>query len=140
MSSKAAYDLAGIFQHVVTLPAHAAATASEKLKIFEAPVDCTVTSVEFVSAIAVTGVDTNTTHLNLIDGGAAGAGSTEVGNYDLTDGNDLAANTAQELAGAAGAGTDFDLDEGDYLMLQWEKVGNGLNVPIASVTVHWRAQ
>jgi len=124
---------------VFSTPPHAAATVTEKYAIFRAPFDCTVTSVKFAVGVAVSGQDTNTTHLNLDDGGADRSGTTEVGNVDLTNGNDLAANTEQELSGVAGAGTDFNLDEGDYLLLEFEKVATGLAVGAGSGVVEFRA-
>jgi len=119
---------------------HAAATATEQRVLFVAPYDITLTSVGFAVDVAVTGTDTNYTSLELIDGGSAGAGTTEIGNLDLASGTDLAAVTASEVLGVAGAGTDANLDSGDYLLVQYTKVANGLLVGAGSWIITFRPQ
>lgn len=106
-------------------PAHAAATASEYLVSFVAPFDCRLKAVYFVPKDDVTGVDTNTTHLNVINKGSAGAGSTELGALDLTDGNDLTAFDVNTVVSSLTT----DLTEDDVIAVQYEKVGTGLDVP-----------
>lgn len=75
------------------VPAHAAATATEKRVIFRA---------------------------------------TEVGNYDLTSGNDLAAFDEKTLYEPA---TPLAMAAGDYIAIQHEKVGTGLDVPDCNTVV-----
>lgn len=109
----------------VHAPAHAAATASEYLVAFVAPFDCRLKAVYFVPFAAVTGANTNTTHLNVINKGSAGSGSTELGALDLTSGNDLTAFDVNTVVSSLTT----DLTEDDVIAVQYEKVGTGLDVP-----------
>ena len=108
------------------VPSHAAATATEDTAIFYAPFACKVTAVRLVPGAAVTGANTNTTHLNLINRGADGSGTTELANYDLTSGNDLTAYDNKNLYTPASG---LAVVAGGVLTLQEEKVGTGLLVP-----------
>ena len=109
----------------VYLPTHLAATSTEKMSLFVAPYDCRLKAVHFAPNAAVTGANTNTTHLNIIDAGAAGAGTTELGALDLTSGNDLVAHTDNAVV----SGLTTDLTLGDAIVVEFEKVGTGLLVP-----------
>jgi hypothetical protein len=132
MSELQAYDVPGTQREMVAVPAHAAATATEIVPIFEAPVGAKIEKVIFRPGAAVSGADTNTTHLNVIDMGTGGAGTTELGNYDLTSGNDLTAGERKELYAPA---TPLSVSQNNLIGLQFQKVGNGLAVPAGSVIV-----
>lgn len=109
------------------VPSVLAATATEAHPIFVAPFRCKipVDGVNFVPQAAVTGDNSNTKNLNVVNKGAAGAGTTEVGHKDLTTGVDLVAfdKTAITLTAAT------VLEAGDVLALQVEKVGTGVLLP-----------
>jgi len=113
-------------KHVASAPliAHAAATATETLPIFYAHHSCRIHKVVLVSGTAVTGANTDTTHINLQS--ITGVTATERANYDLTSGNNITANTPGGLYEPA---TPLNLAAGDRLNIQYEKVGNGLLVP-----------
>lgn len=134
----AARGLVGVHKSLVKVVSHAAATATEQWPIFMAPFPCLVTAVKVVAQAAVTGADTNTTHLNIINKGSAGAGTTEIANRDLVLGTDLVGfgDTSIALTGTTAQKT---LAEGDVLTLQHEKVGTGLLVPELLVEVSYRA-
>lgn len=128
----------GRYTHNVILPAVAAATATQVNMIWIAPDNVKVLGVAVAAGAAVTGDNTNTKNLNLIDAGT-GAGTTEVGNLDLATGTDLAAKTPRAIVDAdAGTGTAFTLDAGDGLALQIEKVGTGVALPDLLVTVTYQ--
>lgn len=110
------------------VPAHAAATATESYPIFSAPFDCVVTAVKINPITAVSGANTNTTHLNI------DSASAEIANLDLTSGNDLTANTDNTI----GSSLTTSLTEGANLELEFEKVGTGLAIPAALVVVEYR--
>lgn len=130
----------GPIPHSANVIGHAAATATEKHPIFRAPFACKVTKIDAVAQAAVTGADTNTTHLNIINAGAAGAGTTEVGNLDLTSGTDMAALDSTNIPlNATYLTAGVTLAEGDVLVLQHEKVGNGLLVPQLLVYIEYKA-
>jgi len=134
------HDIPGNHVDTGALDLHLAATATEKETVFVAPFSLTLTSVKLEPSAAASGANTNTTHYNLLDGGAVGVGTTEIGNVDFTSGIDLVANTGQELIGAAGVGTNANLDKGDRLILQREKVGTGLLIPKGAIVVTYKAR
>jgi hypothetical protein len=109
----------------VAVIAHAAATATEDIAAFVAPYACRVKAVGFVPFASVTGANTNTTHLNVINRGSAGVGTTAVTNYDLISGNNLTGLDVKWISSALTT----SLAEYDVLVLQAEKVGSGLDVP-----------
>lgn len=128
-------DISGEHVHTVIVPAHLAATATEAHPIFYANgAEVKVKSILIISADDVTGVDSNTTHLNLINAGTDGTGTTELANYDLTDGNDLTGDDAYELYAPT---TKLSMSAGGVLKLQHEKVGNGLLVPALLVVIRY---
>jgi hypothetical protein len=110
---------------------HAAATATEEQRLFVATRKCRVTSIEGISDIAVTGDNTNTTNLDVVNKGAAGAGTTVVASLALPTGVNLVAfqKFALALVGAAIiAAGGIDLNEGDVLTIKYTKVGTGVAV------------
>lgn len=131
MASRKSRDIPGKHSVQLYTASHAADAGTEKRVIWVADCDCKITDVDFCPFAAVTGQNTDTTDLNILDGGAAGAGTTEIGNLDLTLNNDLSANTPNAIINS-GTST---LDEGDSLILQLEQVGNGLAVGAGLVVV-----
>lgn len=115
----------GAFIQQVKTIAHAAATATEYIGSLVIPIDARIRALYFIADAAVSGANTNTTHLNAQNGGVAGTGTTEIANIDLTSGNDLVSGAksimSESLTTAVSAGT--------VLRLQAEKVGTGLDVP-----------
>lgn len=126
------HDVPGGHTFSKTLRAHAAATATEKAMIFRAPFRCKVRSVVIVWDAAITGQDTNTTHINLQNGGAAGAGTTELANIDYVSGTDAVALADTSLYAPD---TYLSLAAGERLVLQWEKVSTGLDIPAGTAIV-----
>ena len=123
MATDQLHDIPGNHYANANLPAHAAATATEIVPIFKAPVACTVTAVNLITGAAITGADTNTTHVNLLDMGT-GAGTDERANKDYVSGVDSAVGATVALF----SGSEF-LAAGEKLGIQLEKVGNGLALP-----------
>ena len=133
MSQRQAYDTPGTHDAHRCIEPTAAGDASKTHVIFAAPVNCKVEKVKVIPGAAVAGADTNTRHLNLINRGANGAGTTEIANYDLTSGND---------AGVAGIvlyapPSPLAVVQGTQLALQVEKVGNGIALPPLAVVVEF---
>lgn len=120
------HDIPG--NHVATAPirAHAAATATELIAIFRAPFACKIVSVEILWDAAITGADTNTTHVNLHNRGTAGTGTTELGNIDYVNATDAAQFVAEDLYSPA---TPLSIAAGVILAVQLEKVSSGLALP-----------
>lgn len=119
-------DLQGVVTEQVTTIAHAAATATEYVGSWEAPKNIKLISVEWRPSAAITGADTNTTHLNLDDAGTGGAGTTELGNIDYTDGVNAAAGEVESFYAPS---SPAEYSEGNLFKLQAEKVGNGIAIP-----------
>ena len=117
----------------IRIPAHAAATATEKVALLYASFAIYVTAVRHIPDTIVTGANTNTTHINLIDAGSAGTGTTEQGNIDYVSATDTA-----ELDSRAFTFTAFTLDSGDVLALQFEKVGSGLAIPAGLIVIEFQ--
>ena len=115
---------------LAVIPKHAAATATEVVPVFYAPVGCTLREIGVIASAAVTGVDTNTTHLNLINKELDGSGSDELAAIDLVNGTDLVANDYTVLEA-----DDLSIPTGTVIALQLEKVGTGLLVPNLLVTI-----
>jgi hypothetical protein len=105
---------------------HAAATATEERVGFVAPCKCRVVKIGFVSDAAGTGDNTNTTNVNILNKGAAGAGTTEVANKDFVTGENIVAFDREEVPLNTTYANGVDLAEGDVLSVQYEKVGTGL--------------
>ena len=118
-------------------PQVAAATATSSFAIFTAPQKGRVLRVSITPDAAATGDNTNSKNLNLVNKGAAGAGTTEVGNLDLVTGVDLVAFDEKEIPLNATYANGVDMAEGDVLALQVEKVGTGVAVGPARVQVDW---
>lgn len=133
MSERQKYDVPGTHDESVVIPAVAAADNTIAFVIFEAPVNCQIEKVRVVPATAITGQDTNTKHLNLINRGTNGAGNTEIGNYDLTSGNDIGVAGLDLYAPA----TSLSVSQGNQLGLQIEDQGTGIAIPALHVTVEF---
>lgn len=130
------HDIPG--SHVATyqLRAHAAATATEVACIFRAPFACKIVSVEIIPDAAATGNDTNRTNVNLLNGGTAGTGTTELGNLDYATGTDAAVGVAQDVYRPA---TALAIASGVILKLQLEKVSSGVALGSALVVTTYQA-
>lgn len=118
------------------IPNASAGDATKEWGIFCAPADCKVLQVQIVPQATITGQASNYFNLNLIDKGAAGSGSDELGNIDFSssgvvatnfDGKDIVADTAIASATA--------LTQGDVLALERELVSSGLAMPELIVIV-----
>lgn len=116
----------------------AAATATRKDPIFTAPRKCIVREVSVVSQAAVTGNNTNTKNLNIVDAGSAGVGTTEIANLDLVTGvNITALDEVNVPLNATYLVPGRTLAAGDVLVLETELVGTGVIVGPFNVKVVW---
>lgn len=114
----------------VPIIAHAAATVTEYVGTFTVPFACRLRGATFTPLAAVTGQDTDTTHLNIVNCGATGAGTTELSTKEFTNG----VNAAIAFPTVIATGLTTALADGDTLAVQAEKVGNGLLIPAGTVT------
>jgi hypothetical protein len=132
-------DLLGKRKTLGFLPAVAAATTTESHPLFVAPQKCRVTLVDIIPQAAVTGDNSNTKQLNIVNRGSAGSGSTEVGNLDLTLAVNLVAMDLKNipLAAAYLDPIGVELAAGDVLALEYEKTGNGVAMPDCISQITW---
>ncbi|MBI2178921.1 MAG: hypothetical protein HYY66_07485 [Candidatus Tectomicrobia bacterium] len=133
MSQRQAYDTPGTHDVHGCIEPTAAGDASKTHVIFAAPVSCKVEKVKVIPGAAITGANTNTKHLNLINRGANGAGTTEIANRDLVLGTDLGVAGVDLYAPAS----PLDLAQGAQLGLQIEQIGTGQALPPLGVIVEF---
>ena len=127
-------DLLGGNVKTAYFPAFGTTDISKQVPVFLAEFACKITKLSLVPQAAVTGQDTNTRHLNLINKGAAGSGTTELTSYDLTNGNDLSAMDEYVIYNPAAP---LDLPANTVLALEGEKIGTGLATPEMLVQVEF---
>ena len=107
----------------------AAATATQNQALWLADYNCELIEVEVLTATAVTGANTNTKHLNLEDT------TVEIGTIDLVNGTDLAVGETQLFDGTS---TSQFMSLADYLGVEYEKVGNGIDLPALAYVITYR--
>ncbi len=135
MSEGQKYDVPGTHEQVAFIESTAAADATKTRVIFVAPVSGKIEKVKVVPDTAITGADTDTKHLNLIDRGTTGAGSTELASIDLVSGTDIGVAGANLYAPA----TPLSVSQGNQLAIQVEKIGTGQALPPLHVEVEFAA-
>ena len=115
-----------------TVPSALAADATTEWPIFYAERACRILRVGIVAYSTITGANTNSFNVNILNKGTAGVGTTEIGNKDFVSGTNATAfvpyNVVAESANAAMA-------QGEVLNLVREKVGTGMDMPALLVVV-----
>jgi len=115
-----------------TVPSALAADATAEWPIFYADRACRILRVGIVAYSTITGANTNTFNVNILNKGTAGIGTTEIGNKDFVLGTNATAfveyDVVAESANAAMA-------RGEVLNLQREKIGTGMAMPALVVIV-----
>src|SRR5680860_643219 len=114
------------------LSAHAAATATETTGVFNAPFTCKLVSVTVRWDAAISGADTNTTHVNVLNAGVAGTGTTELAATDYVNATDAVKGAVVTLYEPS---TPLALAAGALIQIQHQKVGTGLALPTGLVSV-----
>lgn len=121
--------------HTMQVQVDAAATGAEGGAIIgQADVAGTVTAVRYITAAAITGANTNTRKVDVINKGQAGAGTTVVATKQFDSTVNAAAfdETALTLSVVTGATT---VAVGDTLAFVSTHVGTGLADPGGTVAV-----
>lgn len=129
------HDIPGAHVASYAVRAHAAATATENCFLFRAPFKAELVSVELIPDADITGADSNSSNVNLVNAGTDGAGATELANVDYASGTNATAGDAIALYAPAAP---LALAEGTILKLQLEKVGTGLALPSFLALVTYR--
>lgn len=102
--------------------------------LFQAPFDCTVTLVEYVPEAAITGADTNSRTLSVVNKGQAGSGSTTVASLALTSGVNATAYNEKPVT-LSGTAANLVLAAGDTVQWRSVHVGTGITDPGGLVRV-----
>lgn len=102
--------------------------ANETSTVCKAPFAGTVTAVSYVPDTAITGADTNTRKVALVNKGQSGAGSTQVASLQFNSGTNGVAFDESALA-LSGTPANLVVAEGDVLALASTAVGTGLADP-----------
>ncbi|WP_369167780.1 hypothetical protein AB5J49_07915 [Streptomyces sp. R28] len=110
------------------VPAVSTAGNDDDTVVAQAPFDCTVTSVEYVPEAAITGADTNSRTVSLVNKGAAGSGTTTVASLALTNGVNATANNERAIT-LSGTAANLVLAAGDTLQWRSVHVGTGIADP-----------
>lgn len=110
------------------VPAVSTAGNDDDTVIAQAPFDCTVTAVQYVPESAITGADTNSRTVSLVNKGQAGSGTTTVASLALTNGVNASANDDKTIT-LSGTAANLDLAAGDTLQWRSIHVGTGIADP-----------
>lgn len=128
-------DMVGPLYDSATIPAHAAATATEIIPVFRAFKAGRIRSVTVVPGAAATGDNTNRTNINLIKYTAAAAPvGTEVANLDYATGTDAVLMKAATLYAPT---TPAEFSAGEEFAIQLEKVATGLALGSMRIVVEY---
>lgn len=109
----------------------AAADASEDFVVFVSDRKAVLRRVSWVPHDDVTGANTNTFHLNVINRGSDNTGTTELANIDYVSGTDASTNIEEVFTAAA----DTQVSAGDVIVVQRELVGTGQAMPEGTFVV-----
>ena len=133
-------SISGIHHSLVPFRIVTSSEGTFREPVFVAPFDCEIKEVSIIASTAVAGAATNFVALNLIDGGAEGAGTSEIANLDIDSGVTLAAGKTQLFDGSTVALEHF-LSQGDILELEAEEngTGDGIDMPEMIIYIAYRA-
>jgi hypothetical protein len=121
-------------ERIAGLAPAVAAGADGSHALFRAPYNGKIVSASFVADAVLTGANTNTRKIALVNKGQAGSGTTEVAAKQFNSGVNAAAfdETALTLSATA---ADLNVVEGDILAVVSTHVGTGLADPGGIVDV-----
>jgi hypothetical protein len=124
------------FAGAMTCPVQPVATAGNSLNTiaFIAPRAGTVSSVTYTTVTAITGANTNTRSVTLVNKGQTGAGSTSMATLQFDSGvNTVAAD--EKTITLSGTAANLVVAAGDVLQWQSAAVGTGIADPGGLVAV-----
>jgi hypothetical protein len=112
------------------------ATAGSDLNtnIWIVPQDCTVTAVTYAPVSAITGANTNTRSVTLVNKGTDGAGSTTVATIQYNSGVNAAASDENTVT-LSGTPANLNLTAGQVLQWQSTHIGTGIADPGGLVNI-----
>jgi hypothetical protein len=98
------------------------------------PFDGTVSAVKYTPASTITGADTNSRTVTLVNTGQTGSGNTVVATVAFTNGVNAAGSAAKTIT-LSGTAANLKVKKGDQLKWVSTHVGNGIADPGGSVAV-----
>lgn len=103
--------------------------------IIQAEADGVITAVSYIPAATITGAATNNRTLNLVNKGAAGAGTTVIATLNFASGTNATADIARAIT--LGVAANRAVAAGDILQWQSVHIGTGIADPggLAVVTI-----
>jgi hypothetical protein len=112
------------------------ATAGSNLNsvVLRCPSDATVASVTYAPVTAITGANTNTRSVSLVNKGQSGAGSTVIATIQYNSGVNAAAADENTVT-LSGTPANLTVSAGDILQWQSTAVGTGIADPGGLVVV-----
>lgn len=110
------------------VPAVSTAGNDDDTVVGQAPFDGVVAKVEYVPESAITGADTNSRTVSLVNKGQAGSGSTTVASLALTNGVNAAASDEKTIT-LSGTAANLNVTAGDTLLWRSVHVGTGITDP-----------
>lgn len=118
------------------VPTVGTAGNDEDTILAQAPFDCTVTAVEYVPEAAITGANTNTRAVSLVNKGQAGSGTTSVASLQFDSGVN-AAGADEKPVPLSGTAANRNLAAGDTLLWRSLHIGTGITDPggLARITI-----
>lgn len=131
------HDIPGEHSIECRIPAVAGGSV-DKVAVGVAPFKCVVTKVEVLHDAAVTGAATNNFKGALINGGAAGAGTTEIAGKTYDNGVDGAAFNDTLTLNTTVA--NLNLAEGERILYEKTENGTGLADPAKLVRVTFKGR
>jgi hypothetical protein len=127
----AMHPLTEVIRHVIPASAQAANT---DIILGIAPFAGTVTSVKYIPDTDITGANTNTRKVSVINRGSAGSGTTEMAALSFTSGINGTAFAAKTIT-LSGTAANLAFVAGDVLAFKSEAVASGLADPGGTVEV-----
>lgn len=118
------------------VPVQPQATAGSNLTtvVWVAPRDCTISGVTYTTVTAITGANTNTRAVSLVNKGQSGAGSTVIATLQFDSGvNTVAAD--EKAITLSGTPANLVVSAGDVLQWQSTAVGTGIADPGGLVVI-----
>ena len=124
------------FGRVYQNPVQPQATAGSNLNsiVYRVDSDGTVTSVTYTPVTAITGANTNTRSVSLVNKGQSGAGSTVIATIQYNSGVNAAAADENTVT-LSGTPANLTVTAGDILQWQSTAVGTGIADPGGLVCV-----
>lgn len=121
-------------EYFITVPAVGTAGNDAETSVLIAPFNFTLESAEYVTPTAITGANTNTRKVSLINKGQSGAGTTEMAALQFDSGVNTVAFDAKPIT-RSGTAENLNGAEGDVISWKSLHIATGITDPGGLVKV-----